>query len=116
MNALLQDLRYAMRQLAKSPGFTLAAVLSFAIGIGVNTAVFSSMDAVVLRPLAVPRLDEVVTVAEHRLGGSYEQVAMANYQDWIRDSRSFEELAVRKETGITLTGAGDAEQIQASIT
>jgi putative ABC transport system permease protein len=116
MSALLQDLRYAVRQLAKSPGFTLAAVLSFAIGIGVNTAVFSSMDAVVLRPLAVPKLDRVVTVAEQRPGGSYEPVAIANYQDWIRNSRSFEELAVRKETGITLTGAGDAEQIQAAIT
>ena len=116
MNALLQDVRYAVRQLAKSPGFTLAAVLSFAIGVGVNTAVFSSMDAVVLRPLAVPRLDQVVTVAEQRLSGSYEQVALANYEDWIRNSRSFEELAVRKEIGITLTGAGDAEQIQASIT
>ena len=64
MHTLLQDLRYAVRQLWKSRGFTLAAVSSLAIGIGINTAIFSNMDAVVLHPLAVPQLDRVVTVAE----------------------------------------------------
>lgn len=72
MHTLLQYLRYALRQLRKSPGFTLAAVLTLAIGIGANTAVFSSMDAVVLHPLAVPELDRVVTVAEQQQSGGYK--------------------------------------------
>jgi len=120
MNALMQDLRYAVRQLWKTPGFTVTAVLSLAIGIGVNTAVFSNMDAVVLHPLAVPRLDRVVTVAEqngHSTSESgYEQVTLANYEDWIRQSRSFESLAIRTQADMTLTGGGDAAHVEATLT
>jgi len=116
VQTLLQDLRYAARQLRKSPGFTLAAVLTLSIGIGANTAIFSSMDAVVLRPLAVPQMDRVVTVAEQQERGGYEQVALANYEDWARQSRSFEDLAVRRRADMSLTGAGDAAHIEAAIT
>ena len=62
------DLKFAFRQLRKSPGFTMTAVLTLAIGIGVNTAVFSLMDAIVLRPLSVPDMDRVVSLAEARAG------------------------------------------------
>jgi putative ABC transport system permease protein len=117
---LLQDLRYAVRQLWKSPGFTITAVLSLAIGIGINTALFSNMDAVVLHPLAVPQLDRVVTVAEQqahrRADGFYEPVSLANYEDWARQSRSFEALAVRSQADMTLTGHGDAAHVEAALT
>lgn len=116
MDTVLQDLRYAVRQLAKSPGFTIAAILTLSIGIGANTACFSSMDAVVLHPLAVPQLDRVVTVAEQQDRGGYEQVALANYEDWRRQSRSFEELAVRASADMSLTGAGDAAHVRAALT
>jgi len=116
MNGLFQDLRYALRQLRQSPGFAVAAVLSLAVGLGINTAMFSSMDAVVLHPLAVPRLDRVVTVTEQNARGPYEQVTLANYQDWARQSRSFEALAVRREEARTLTGSGDAAQLEAALT
>ena len=116
MQTVLQDLRYALRQLAKSPGFTIAAILTLTIGIGANTAGFSSMDAVVLHPLAVPQLDRVVTVAEQQDRGGYEQVALANYEDWAGESRSFEELAVRTSEDMSLTGAGDAEHVRAALT
>jgi len=115
METVLQDLRYALRQLLKSPGFTLAAVLTLTIGIGANTAIFSMMDAIVLRPLAVPDMDRVVTVAEQQARGGYQQVALANYVDWSQRSRSFEELAVRANADRTLTGAGDAAHVQAAL-
>jgi putative ABC transport system permease protein len=116
MQTLLHDLRFALRQLRKSPGFALTAVLTLALGIGVNTAVFSIMDAVVLRPLAVPDLSRVVTVAEEQNPGNYQWVALANYEDWQRQSRSFENLAVRTDADLTLTGAGDAAHVATSYT
>jgi putative ABC transport system permease protein len=114
MQTILQDVRYAVRQLRKSPGFALTAILTLALGIGVNTAIFSTMDAVILRPLAVPDLHRVVTLADQRNGGGYEQVTLGNYEDWKRQSRSFEALAVYTTAELTLTGAGDAAHIQAA--
>ncbi|MGO9436660.1 MAG: ADOP family duplicated permease [Terracidiphilus sp.] len=111
LDLLWNDVRYAARQLSKSPGFTVTAVLTLSIGIGLNTSIFSSMDAVVLHPLAVPAMDRVVTIAEQDRSG-YHAVALANYEDWVRHSRSFEEFSVRNETAMTLTGAGDAAQVQ----
>ena len=114
MHSFLEDIRFALRQLRKSPGFAITAVLSLAVGIGINTSVFSSMDAVVLRPLAVPRLDRVMTIAEEKKSGEVHWVAMANYEDWLRSSRSFASLAIRTDEALTMTGAGDAAEVQAA--
>jgi predicted permease len=113
MHALLQDLRYAVRQLRQSPGFTLAAVLTLAIGIGANTAGYSIMDAVVLRPLAVPEMNRVLTIQEQQNHGDLKPVALANYEDWQSQNHSFEELAVHSTANMSLTGAGDAAHIEA---
>ena len=90
--------------------------LTIAIGIGANTAIFSSMDAVVLRPLAVPAMDHVVTIAERQDRGTDQNIALANYQDWKHQSRSFEEMAVRTSLDMSLTGAGDAAHVSAALT
>jgi len=113
MHALLQDLKYAFRQLWKSPGFTITAVLTLSIGIGANTAGFSIMDAVIFRPLAVPDLKHVVVVYEQKNSGDHQQVALANFADWQRQSRSFDELAAHSDSHMSLTGAGDASQVWA---
>ena len=111
MHTVLQDLRYAVRQLRKSPGFTLAVVITLAIGIGSNVAIFSSMDAVVLRPLAVPQMDRVMTVAQQKADGDLHQVALANFVDWSQRNRSFEELAVYALADMSLTGTGDPAHV-----
>ncbi len=116
LDRLWADVRYALRQLRKSPGFSITAVLTIAIGIGANTAIFSSMDAVVLRPLAVPAMDHVVTIAERQDRGIDENIALANYEDWKHQSRSFEEMAVRTGLDMSLTGAGDAAHVNAALT
>jgi putative ABC transport system permease protein len=111
MQTLTQDLRYAVRQLWKSPGFSITAILTLAIGIGLNTACFSITDAVIFRPLAVPDLKHVVVLYEQKNHGDDQQVALADFADWQRQSRSFEELAVHSAAHMTLTGAGDAAQV-----
>jgi putative ABC transport system permease protein len=124
LEVLTRDFHFAWRQLWKSPGFTLTCILIMAIGIGVNTAIFSMMDAIILRPLAVPDLDQVVTVAERQGNASQsgpgasedKQVALANYLSWKQQSQSFENLAVRSYASLSLTGAGDAARVQAAYT
>lgn len=113
---MLSDVKYALRQLRKAPGFTLTALLTLSIGIGVNAAIFSVMDAIVLRPLAIPDLHRVMTVAEDRGRGKYqyEWVASANFADWQRESHSFESLALYRRDDLSLTGAGDAAYVAAA--
>jgi len=114
MHTLLQDLRYALRQLHQSPGFTLATVLTLAIGIGANTATFSTLDGLVLHPMAVPQMDKVLTVYEQNRGND-QNVALANYEDWQRQNHSFEDLAVHISSNMSMTGESDAAHIQAEL-
>src|ERR1700733_8173705 len=104
--SLGQDLRYALRQLRKSPGFTLVAVLTLALGIGANTAVFSVVEGVVLAPLHYFQPDRLVMVWENnprfpRVWDSYP-----NFQDWQRSAHSFQQMAAFVEQGVDFTSDG----------
>ena len=113
MDTLLQDIRYALRMLAKKPGFTLAAVLAIAIGIGANTAIFSVVNAVLLRSLPYKEPDRLTVVLSHKrdtLRGS-GSAAFLDVVDWQKQSQSFEGMAVFRSMGYTLTGAGEPDRI-----
>jgi putative ABC transport system permease protein len=111
MTTLVQDLRYAFRQLGKTPGFTAVAVLTLALGIGANTAIFSLINAVLLRPLPYEKPDRLVLIWESApfFGLRDSPVAPANYVDWRARSRSFEEMGAEEDTGYRLTGQGTPE-------
>src|ERR1044071_5145130 len=107
---LLHDVRYALRTLAKSPGFTLVAVLALALGIGANTAIFSVVKAVLLSPLPYPEPGQLVWVREVNKGADIldEPASMPNYNDWRTQSKSFDGVAAFGYAGGTIT-EGDEE-------
>jgi putative ABC transport system permease protein len=104
---LLQDLRHGARSLRRSPGFTAVAVIALALGIGANTAVFSVVNAVLLRPLAYRDPGRLVTL----LHGGSNPVAVANYLDWRDQSRSFETMAAADYWRPNLTGIDSPEHL-----
>ncbi|HET6170169.1 MAG TPA: ABC transporter permease, partial [Terracidiphilus sp.] len=111
MERLSQDLRYALRTLARSPGFTAIAVLTLALGIGANSAMFSVVQGVVLAPLPFPHPDRLVFLWERRPGVSQIDVSYANFQDWQRTSRSFAQMSALTIHNFDLTGSGAAEHL-----
>ena len=110
---LRQDLRYAFRALRKAPGFAMAAVLSLALGIGANTAIFSVINAALIRPLPYTEPGRLVAVYENRTtrGAGFGAFANANFVDLRANAPSFEDIAAHTSTGLSLTGAGEAEQL-----
>jgi len=114
MENLRGDIRYALRNLSKRPGFTLIAVVTLALGIGANTAIFSAINALLLRPLPFPELDRVVAVWDKlpSRGIQHNEIAMANYLDLKAQNQSFEQLALYRWWSANLTGVDTPERIQ----
>ena len=114
MENLLSDIRYALRNLLRRPAFTLIAVVTLALGIGANTAIFSAINALLLKPLPFPQLDRVVAIWDNlpSRGLMHNEVAVANYLDWQSQSQSFEQLALYRWWSANLTGIDTPERIQ----
>ncbi|HKG81481.1 MAG TPA: ABC transporter permease, partial [Pyrinomonadaceae bacterium] len=108
------DIRYALRNFSKRPGFTLIAVITLALGIGANTAIFSAINALLLKPLPFPEIDRVVAIWDKlpSRGLLHNEVTMANYLDWQSQNKSFEQLAVYRWWSANLTGGDTPERIQ----
>jgi len=111
---LLHDLRYAVRLQRKNPGFTIVAVIALALGIGANTAIFSVVNTVLLRPLPYKDPERLVMVWEDasRHGYPRDTPAAANYVDWRDQNQVFESMAAIADTSFNLTGAGDPERLE----
>jgi predicted permease len=113
-DSLWQDLCYGLRMLRKSPGFTAVAVLTLALGIGANTALFSVVNGVLLNPLPYPHPDKVVTVASWFPEGGEGSVSYPDLVDWIRDSHTFSSLAGYKSfQSFTWARQSNAERVSA---
>ncbi|HET6176802.1 MAG TPA: ABC transporter permease [Candidatus Sulfotelmatobacter sp.] len=115
METLRQDLCYGFRVLVRNPGFTAVAVLTLALGIGANTALFSVINGVLLSPLPFPNSDQLVALHENKPNFEGGSVSYTNFKDWQKDNRTFSSMAIARNYAYSLTGIGDAEQVTAEF-
>jgi putative ABC transport system permease protein len=114
ISSFVRDARHAIRMLVNSPGFSLIALLTFALGIGVNTAVFSVFNGVLLRPLPYPEPDRITMIwlDNRRLGIKEDITSFPNYRDWRDQNSSYAQMAAFTPSAFSLTGAGEPERLQ----
>ncbi|MFL6234885.1 MAG: ADOP family duplicated permease [Thermoanaerobaculia bacterium] len=117
LETLAQDVRYAGRMLAKRLGFTAVAILTLALGVGANTAIFSVVEAVLLRPLPYRHAGRVVVMWENNRAhpGRHNVVSPVNFLEWRDQARSFDEMAVFLDQPLSLTGVGEPEEVPAQL-
>ena len=112
LEELLQDLRYGARMLRKNSGFTLVAVMTLALGIGANTAIFSVVNGVLLNPLPYPHPEQLVTLHQNKANFEFGSISYPNFRDWQKDNHTFSSMAISRRFDFSLTGLGDAEQLR----
>lgn len=111
MDALLQDLRFACRTLRLSPGFAALAIVTLALGIGADTALFSVVNGVLLNPLPYPDSGRLVSMYEKNAGLDKAPISYLNFLDWQRETRTFESIALYRHEDYTFTGRAQAERV-----
>ena len=112
----MNDLKFAFRQLLKNPGFTAVAVLTLALGIGANTAVFSVINATLLRPFPYENPERLIILQERNAGGGLQDASYLNFADWRSQSASFESMAAQREgESFNFSGSGEPERLQGQI-
>jgi len=115
MIGLLQDLRYAVRQFMKTPGLTILVIITIALGVGANTALFSVVNGVLLNPLPYPEPDQLVALRESKPNFEWGTIPYPTFRDWQKDNHTFSSIAVWRGYAFSLTGAGEAEQVNAQL-
>ena len=100
----MNDFRYALRMLLKSPGFSFIAIATLALGVGLNTAIFSFVDGLLLRPLPYKDADRIVRVLEKPPLGERNGISTLNFLDWQKDNAVFDFMAAQSGGSVTLTG------------
>jgi putative ABC transport system permease protein len=114
VSVLTQDVRYALRSLARAPGFTLVALLTLALGIGATSSIFSVVDGIVLRPLPYPNPGSIVRLSPTSADGESDAAfSPADYLDYTRQSRAFVHLAAYRQNAVDLTGRGEPVRLSA---
>jgi len=111
METILQDLRYGVRMLAKSPAFTAIAILTLALGIGANTALFSVVNGVLLNPLAYPQSGQLVAIYGKTTGFANAPINYLNFLDWQRDTQTFSSMAMYRNQDYNFIGKGESERL-----
>src|SRR5437867_13018824 len=109
----MNDLKFAFRQLLNNPGFTAVAVLTLALGIGANTAIFSVINAVLLRPLPYPESGRPVWLSERGPNFPTMSISYPNFTDWRPQQRVFEQIGVYNCGSYNLTGKGEPQRLTA---
>ncbi len=115
MNTFLQDVRYALRMLAKSPGFMAIAILTLALGIGANSALFSVVNGVLLNPLPYPNPQQLASVYSRTTQFSHSSISYPNFLDWQRENGTFAAMAAYRGDEFNLTGSGEPERLRAEM-
>src|SRR5262245_39540042 len=114
MDTLLQDVKFGLRSLVKNPGFTLVAIVALALGIGANSAIFSVVNAVLLRPLPFAQSDRIMSVWENNDVHNWHKdvTTPADFIDWRKDTKTFESMAAYFGRGLNLRAGNDVERVR----
>ncbi|MEW6734515.1 MAG: ABC transporter permease [Acidobacteriota bacterium] len=112
---LWQDLRYGVRMLVKNPGFTFVAIITLALGIGANAALFSVVNGVLLNPLPYPQPDQLVTLHASKPNFETGSIPYLNFRDWQKENQTFSAMAISRGFSVSMTGIGEAERVSAQL-
>src|SRR5580704_5448576 len=115
MTTLTEDIRYGIRMLRQAPGFTLIVVLTLALGIGANTALFSVVNGVLLHPLPYPEPEQLVRLHESKPSFETGSISYPNFRDWQKENKTFSAMAISRGNSFALSGIGEAEQVNAEL-
>jgi predicted permease len=115
MGTLIQDIRYAIRLLLKNPGFTVVGILTLALGIGANTAIYSVVNGVLLRPLPYPEPNQLVALSEKSMNFESSSISYPNFLDWRQSNSAFASMAAYRSDDFSITGGGEAERVRVGM-